>query len=152
MVKGQTQKGHRPPLSSNPKHSNNENSLKKQALGEPYAVHVRCTLLFTRTPSHFACAMGCLGCATKREFSLACLALATPDTLEFRPSVGTQSLVSPVSLPYRGNISRFDGVLGRPVCVLWFGAFWFCCFVWVAVFSLCSGVLPHHHVVFPLFQ
>lgn len=47
MVKGQTQKGHRPPLSSNPKHSKNENSLKKQALGEPYAVHVRCTLLFT---------------------------------------------------------------------------------------------------------
>ena len=53
MVKGQTQKGHRPPLSSNPKHSKNENSLKKQALGEPYAVHVRCTLLFTMF--HFAC-------------------------------------------------------------------------------------------------
>ena len=33
--------------SSNPKHSKNENYLKKQALGEPYAVHVRCTLLFT---------------------------------------------------------------------------------------------------------
>ena len=49
VVKGQTQKGHRPPLSSNPKHSKNENSLKKQALGEPYAVHVRCTLLFTCT-------------------------------------------------------------------------------------------------------
>ena len=47
VVKGQTQKGHRPPLSSNPKHSKNENSLKKQALGEPYTVHVRCTLLFT---------------------------------------------------------------------------------------------------------
>ena len=52
MVKGQTQKGHRPPLSSNPKHSKNENSLKKQALGEPYAVHVRCTLLFTRLGSN----------------------------------------------------------------------------------------------------
>ena len=39
---------YRPPLSSNPKHSKNENSPKKQALGEPYAVHVRCTLLFTK--------------------------------------------------------------------------------------------------------
>ena len=41
MVKGQTQKGRKSPLSSNPKHSKNENSLKKQALDEPYIVHAR---------------------------------------------------------------------------------------------------------------
>ena len=51
VVKGQTQKGHRPSLSSSPKHSKNENSLKKQAPGEPYAVHVRYTLLFTQNDS-----------------------------------------------------------------------------------------------------
>ena len=50
VVKGQTQKkGHRPPLSSNPKHSKNENSLKKQALQVSHTLYT-CAV---RNFSHF---------------------------------------------------------------------------------------------------
>ena len=78
-----------------------------------------------------------------------------PDALwhfhrEFTPLDSTQLLVSPVSLPYRGNITCFDGVLGWlfVVCfvvlfgvVVCFGLLVWLCF-WCLTSSSCSVSLP----------
>ena len=61
-------------------------------------------------------------------------------------------LVSPVSLPYRGNTTSLDGVWGGLVVVGFVVLFGFVACFLVAGVWLCSCGLPHHHVVSPFLQ